>query len=56
LKLPHSYDFFDFSPGNLHAFQAINGAKYPPSCFHTPSTQGCFPTYPVDPDNDANED
>lgn len=30
-------------------------AKYPEDCFHHPSDSGCFPHYPVDPDNDANE-
>jgi len=47
------YDFFDFS--HFHAFQTINGAKYLPGCFHNPMGAGCFTTYPLDPDNDANE-
>jgi phospholipase C len=48
-------DFFDFT--TFHAFQTINGARYPPSCFHTPGTSQCFgSSYPQDPDNDANED
>lgn len=46
-------DFFDFT--TLHQFQQINGAKYPPDCFHHPHDTGCFTTYPIDPDNDANE-
>jgi phospholipase C len=52
---PYSlYDFFDFN--TFHAFQTINGWKYPPSCFHTPGTSQCFgSSYPQDPDNDANE-
>jgi hypothetical protein len=46
-----------FTPSNYHAFQPIMGAKYPPSCFDNPFTAGCFSgTYPMDPDNDANED
>jgi hypothetical protein len=45
------YDFFDFT--TFHQFRPINGAKYQPSCFHSPG--GCFTSYPVDPDNDANE-
>jgi hypothetical protein len=48
------YDFFDFT--TFHAFQPMIGAKYPPSCFHTPWTSQCFgSSYPQDPDNDANE-
>jgi hypothetical protein len=47
------YDFFDFT--TLHNFQQINGAKYPPDCFHHPKDTGCFSTYPSDPDNDVNE-
>jgi hypothetical protein len=33
----------------------VIGAKYPPDCFHHPGDSGCFSTYPIDPDNDANE-
>ena len=47
------YDFFDFT--KPRTFQTINGARYQPSCFHSPAGPGCFATYPVDPDNDANE-
>ena len=36
-------------------YWAINGAKYPPDCFHHPHDTGCFTTYPLDPDNDAIE-
>lgn len=51
---PYSlYDFFDFT--TFHQFQQINGAKYPPDCFHHPHDTGCFTTYPLDPDNDAIE-
>ena len=55
---PYSlYDFFDFT--TFHAFQTINGAKYPPQCFHVPHPNNgtCFDgsDYPQDPDNDANE-
>lgn len=46
-------DFFDFTA--FHSFQTINGAKYPPDCFHHPHDSGCFTTYPLDPDNDAIE-
>jgi hypothetical protein len=46
-------DFFDFS--SARSFKAITGAKYPPSCFHNPTATGCFPSYPTDPDNDADE-
>jgi phospholipase C len=50
------YDFFNFNPSSFHAFQPINGAKYPPSCFHGPTTAQCFGSnYPDDPDGDANE-
>jgi hypothetical protein len=53
-QTPYSlFDFFDFT--TFHAFQPITGAKYPPDCFHHPLDQGCFTTYPLDPDNDANE-
>jgi hypothetical protein len=50
-------DFFNFSQSNYHAFQPILGAKYPPTCFHTPNQTGCFPNgaYPQDPDSDAAE-
>jgi hypothetical protein len=49
------YDFFDFS--QFHSFTTpITGAKYPPDCFHHPGNPGCFTNYPLDPDNDANED
>jgi len=47
------YDFFDFT--TFHNFRPISGVKYQPSCFQNPGGQGCFTTYPVDPDNDANE-
>jgi hypothetical protein len=47
------YDFFDFT--TPHAFTPITGAKYPEDCFHHPKDSGCFPNYPVDPDNDGNE-
>jgi Phosphoesterase family len=53
---PNNYslhDFFDFTKS--HSFTPITGAKYPPTCFHTPLAQGCFTTYPLDPDNDATE-
>ena len=57
---PYSYslsDFFNFSQGNFHAFQTINGAKYQPNCFHTPDRLAVLPerTYPQDPDDDAEE-
>jgi len=46
------YDFFQFNkPG--HTFKPITGAKYPPSCFHTPIS--CWPSpsvYPAPPDSD----
>jgi len=49
-------DFFNFSPSSFHSFQTIQGAKYGETCFHNPNQTGCFPgTYPMDPDNDANE-
>jgi len=49
-------DFFNFSQSNFHAFQTINGARYPPSCFHQPTAPNCFPSsYPQDPDDDASE-
>lgn len=51
---PYSlWDFFDFSTHNN--FRPINGAKYPEDCFHHPKDSGCFKTYPMDPDDDANE-
>jgi hypothetical protein len=46
-------DFFDFTKFNT--FQQITGPKYPEDCFHHPLDSGCFPHYPVDPDNDENE-
>jgi phospholipase C len=53
---PYSlYDFFEFTK-SARTFQTINGARYPPTCFHGPAGPGCFAAYPVDPDNDANED
>ena len=52
-------DFFNFSPSGFNSFQLIQGAKYPPECFHVPHPKGggCFTgsDYPLDPDNDANE-
>jgi hypothetical protein len=49
-------DFFNFSQSNFHAFQTINGWRYPPSCFHVPTGPNCFPgSYPQDPDDDASE-
>ena len=48
-------DFFDFTQKPLH-FRTINGSKYQPNCFHTPTAQNCFGSnYPADPDDDANE-
>jgi Phosphoesterase family len=47
-------DFFNFKQ-SVRKFIPITGAKYPPSCFHTPNAQGCFSTYPLDADNDAEE-
>jgi hypothetical protein len=53
-QTPYSlYDFFDFTTS--HSFRPITGSKYPEDCFHHPGDIGCFPNYPVDPDNDANE-
>lgn len=40
-------DFFDFSQSPL-PFRTIEGAKYPPSCFHRPKGPGCFGTYPLE--------
>jgi hypothetical protein len=49
-------DFFTFNSTNLHAFQTVQGAKYGPNCFHTPTQTGCFPnSYPLDPDADVDE-
>ncbi len=48
------YDFFDFSQ-QPRAFTTITGAKYAPNCFVTPQATGCFPNFPMDPDNDAKE-
>ncbi len=48
-------DFFNFGQIQTPTFTPITGAKYPPSCFHNPTRTGCFPTYPLDPDNDADE-
>jgi len=45
-------DFFDFTQTALSP-PGISGWRYNPGCFHTPSN--CFLTYPLDPDNDANE-
>ncbi len=46
-------DFFDFTTS--HSFTPITGGKYREDCYHHPSDTGCFPNYPADPDNDANE-
>lgn len=48
------YDFFDWSQ-NPRPRPTINGAKYGPSCFTGPLSTNCFTSYPVDPDNDADE-
>jgi phospholipase C len=48
------YDFFDFSQ-QPRSFTPITGAKYPPNCFLAPKSAGCFPNYPMAPDNDAME-
>jgi len=48
-------DFFDFSQSGYHSFTPINSWKYREDCFHHPGDSGCFPNYPADPDNDANE-
>ena len=48
------YDFFDFSQ-SARQFTPITAWKYPPDCFHHPGHPNCFPAYPADPDNDANE-
>lgn len=48
-------DFFNFSQNNFHAFTPIVPLHYQPICFHDPGYQGCFQTYPLDPDNDANQ-
>jgi phospholipase C len=51
------YDFFTYSKPNSTPipFRTVLGAKYPETCFHNPLQSGCFSTYPLDPDNDANE-
>ena len=53
---PYSlWDFFSFG-ASPNSFSTILGAKYGEECFHNPKQQGCFQgTYPMDPDNDANE-
>ena len=54
-------DFFTYTQSNPTPipFRTVNGAKYPEICFHNPlyksQTVTCFSTYPLDPDNDANE-
>jgi phospholipase C len=47
-------DFFDFIQSPI-PFRTIQGAKYPPRCFHKPKGPGCFFTYPLDADDDASE-
>ena len=47
-------DFFDFGQ-SARQFTPITAWKYPPDCFHHPGHPNCFPAYPADPDNDANE-
>jgi hypothetical protein len=56
---PYSlHDFFNFQAA-ANTFTPIQGAKYPPQCFHVPHPNNgtCFDgsDYPQDPDNDANE-
>jgi phospholipase C len=48
------YDFFNFSQ-QPRSFTTITGAKYAANCFVNPTATGCFPNYPMDPDNDAKE-
>jgi len=47
-------DFFSSSPTPT-SFVQINGAKYPPGCFNTPTGSGCFGSnyQPSDPDDDG---
>jgi hypothetical protein len=47
-------DFFNFSSGNYHEFQPIQGAEYGPDCFTLASA--CFhSSYPQAPDDDEFE-
>jgi len=40
--------------GHCAFITAINGAKYPETCFHNPGQPQCFPnTSASDPDNDG---
>ena len=48
-------DFFNFGQ-QPRTFTPITGAKYAVQCFHTPTAPKCFTTYPLDPDNDADEE
>jgi hypothetical protein len=48
-------DFFNFNQSNTLPFYPITGAKYRPACFHHPLDPNCFASYPVDPDDDAEE-
>ena len=48
------YPLSDFFGDSTNSFVQINGAKYPPDCFTSPSDMGCFGSaYPEDPDDDG---
>ena len=47
-------DFFVPFTNQPRSFTPISGWKYDTSCFLNPNS--CFSNYPMDPDNDANED
>jgi phospholipase C len=49
----YPYSLSDFFSTTGHSFTRIKDWKYPTSCFINPHTSGCFPNYPMDPDNDV---
>lgn len=50
---PNNYSLYDFFSSTPQSFRRIQGAKYPTNCFINPHASGCFPNYPMDPDNDV---
>lgn len=48
-----TYSLADFFGSQTTSFVLIQGWKYPTTCFINPHDTGCFPNYPMDPDNDV---
>jgi phospholipase C len=49
----YPYSLSDFFSATGHTFTRIQGSKYPTNCFINPHATGCFPKYPMAPDNDV---